>query len=376
VPSGENEGFVVLRKDDATVRVPYLFVVSDPKLAAATVLRLRRTQSGSTQRGVDRVEVYRYPTNPFANNPDEPPMDEDGRETVYSTSLDRPAVNMGVSILHRSRGSRIDPWYLGALDESTVQGFAGTPVNVNPLTYDYLVPDGAAGASFPRQGTYYVAVDSGEARFTGRSEAGSYVLRSWVNDVTPPTVQLLTARVATGRPTLAFRTTDAQSGVDPSSLTLGYQGALIAAASFDRDTGIATFPLPRSVSRLHAGTARVSMVSSDYQEAKNVDTIGPSIMPNTRRVSVTLHVVARTALDWLVPAAGACVGRRQRVLVAASSPGEIRSVRIVVDGRRSVRARPVRGLWSASVTLRPGRHVLTAASGAAHITRVVRTCSR
>ena len=82
-----------------------------------------------------------------------------------------------------------------------MQGFAGTPVDVNALTYGYLAPDGAAGASFPRQGTFYVSVDSGRARFTDRSAAGSYVLRSWVNDVTPPSLRLLTTRVSSGRPT-------------------------------------------------------------------------------------------------------------------------------------------------------------------------------
>ena len=54
--------------------------------------------------------------------------------------------------------------------------------------------------------------------FTGRALAGRYVLRSWVNDVTPPSLQLLTTRVSAGRPTLVSRVTDTQSGVDPRSL--------------------------------------------------------------------------------------------------------------------------------------------------------------
>jgi hypothetical protein len=293
---------------------------------------------------------------------------------VYRTSLDRPAANIGVSIVERSPGSRIDPWYLGALDEDTVQGFAGAPVNVNPLTYDYLVPDGAAGASFPQQGTYYVAVDSGRERFTGRSYAGSYVLRSWVNDVTPPTLRLLTTRVATGHPTLVFRTTDSQSGVDPSSLTLGYEGRLIAVDSFDRATGVATFRLPASAPVLRAGTLRVTMLSSDYQEAKNVDTVGPSIMPNTRRATAVVRVVARTALDWLVPSSG-CVGRHQLLLVAASSPTGVHGVRFAIDGRSAGRAHEAHGLWRATVTLGPGRHVLTARSRTVSSIRTVHTCS-
>jgi hypothetical protein len=317
--------------------------------------------------------VYRYPTNPFGNNPDEAPMNEDGAETVYRTTIDRPAANAGVSVLDRSSGSRIDPWYLGALDEWTVQGVAGTPVNVNELTYDYLVPDGAAGASFPRQGTYYVAVDSGRARFTGRSYAGTYTLRSWVNDVTPPTLRLLTTRVSAGRPTLVFRTTDRQAGVDPSSLTIGYSGRLVAVGHFDRATGLASFPLPRSTPRLRPGSVRVTMLSSDFQEAKNVDTVGANIMPNTRRATATVRVVAGAALDWLVPAAHACVARRQRLVIAASG---VRSVSFRVDGGTPVRAHDSLGIWSATVALTHGRHELRATGGDASVARMVRVCSR
>ena len=58
------------------------------------------------------------------------------------------------------------PWLLGSKDENDVQGYAGTPVNVNPLTIDYPLDVGAAATVFPRLGTYYVAVDSGRDEFT------------------------------------------------------------------------------------------------------------------------------------------------------------------------------------------------------------------
>jgi hypothetical protein len=333
-PAGENYGFVVLRKGDLTRRVPYLFLVSDPKLAAATVVPLVRTQLGATNTGVDRVETYRYPAAPFGNNPDQPPMQEDGAETVYSTFLDRPAVNIGVSILAQTTGALIDPWYLGSLDENTVQGDAGTPVDVNALTFDYLGAIGAAGSSFPRQGQFFVAVDSNRTRFTDTSAPGRYILRAWVNDVTPPSLQLLTTRVSAGRPTLVFRTLDSQSGVDPASLAIGYRGALVGASSFDRASGLAIFALPSQVSPLHTGNVTTGMVSSDYQEAKNIDTIGPNIMPNTRAVVTKLHVVAGAAVDWLLPTAGVCGQPKQPLIVAASGPGGISSVRFFVDGKR------------------------------------------
>jgi subtilisin family serine protease len=379
-PAGENYGFVVLRKGIVTRRVPYLFLISNPKLAGATVVPLVRTQLGATNTGVDRVETYRYPVAPFGNNPDTPPMQEDGAETVYATFLDRPAVNIGVSVLAETTGALIDPWYLGSLDENTVQGYAGTPVDVNALTFDFLGAVGAAGSSFPRQGQFYVAVDSARTRFTDQSAPGRYILRSWVNDVTPPSLELLTTRVSAGRPTLVFRTLDTQSGVDPASLAIGYKGALVGASSFDRASGLAVFALPSQVSALQAGTVTAGMVSSDYQEAKNIDTIGPNIMPNTRALVAKLHVVAGAAVDWLLPTAGVCGQAKQSLIVAASGPGGISSVRFFVDGkRRAVVHRGVEGLWFANVSLSKGKNTLvataiTAKGKKASAQRTVRTC--
>jgi hypothetical protein len=293
-------------------------------------------------------------------------------------------VNVGVSIIDESDGARIDPFFLGAKDESSVQGFAGTPVDVNALTYDYLAPVGAAGAMFPRRGLYYVAVDAGRSQFTNASLGGSYLLRSWVNDVTPPSLRLLTTRVAAGRPTLVFRTLDAQSGVDPASLTIAYGGALVAVGSYDWSTGIALFPLPDSAPKLVASTSvRTKMISSDFQEAKNIDTLGPNVIPNTRTKTARMRVVAGIAVNWLTPATGSCAAKPQRMLVAASSRNAIRTVRFRIDGHlAAVDRNGDQNIWSATLpTLSKGRHVLTAVavdSKRRHgITReVVRACSR
>jgi hypothetical protein len=372
-----------LTNGTATRRIPYLFLVDHPALASAPLLTLRRTQSGDTRTGTDRVDAYRYPVAPFGNAPDTAPMVEDGAETVYVTSVDRPAANAGVSVVQKTAGSQIDPFYLAAPDESTVQGFTGTPVDVNALTYDYLSPVGAAGSSFPRQQRFYVVVDSGRDKFTHRSLAGHYVLRSWVNDVTPPSVRLLTSRVSAGRPTIVIRTTDSQSGVDPQSLTLGYRGVLVAAGSYDAQTGLATFSLPSTAPTLRPGTVHMRLISSDFQEAKNVDTVGPAIMPNTRTASVTVHVVAGAAVDWLRPAAGACLAPSQQLAVAASAPGGVERVHFTIDGRRSTAARAEGGVWRATVQtkgLRRGTHTLAALVVGKHgetaaARRSVRTCS-
>ncbi|MDX6486624.1 MAG: minor extracellular serine protease Vpr, partial [Gaiellaceae bacterium] len=352
-PSGENYGFVVLRNGASTLRVPYLFLADKPLLAAAPVKALLRRQTGDTRGGVSRVDAYRYPVAPFGNQPDRPPMSEDGAEVVYRTAAYRKAVNAGVVVVDEATGARNDPWFLGAKDESTVLGFAGTPIDVNSLTYDYLAPVGAAGAEFPADGRYYVAVDSGRDPFSGRSLAGRYVLRSWVNDVKPPSLQLLTTRVSAGRPTLVFRTLDSQSGVDPQSLAIGYQGFLVAVGSFDRETGLAVFPLPGSVPELTPGSVRARMISSDYQETKNIDTTGVKIMPNTRTSNATMQVVSGAAVDVLVPAPNTCVAKRQRVTVAASSKSKVVSVRFSVDGKRfAVDRSDEQGIWSVRLPTR------------------------
>jgi minor extracellular serine protease Vpr len=378
---GENYGFIVLTKGDATRRVPYFFLVDRPALASAPVMPLKTLQSGDTRVGVGRVDAYRYPVAPFGNAPDMPPMVENGAEKVYGTFIDRPAVNAGVAVVSETPGARVDPFYLGALDENTVQGFAGTPVNVNALTPEYLVPIGAAGASFPRQQRFFVVVDSGRDRFDGRSLAGRYALRSWVDDVTPPSIELLTKRVAPGRPTLVLRVRDAGAGVDPSSLTIGYQGVLVGASTYDPVGGIAVFPLPRSAPELVGGTLELRLVASDFQEAKNIDTVGPSIMPNTRSTKQRIRVAGGTTIDWIMPAAGACLAKRQLASVAVSSTTAVSAVRFVLDGR-TIRSSHGNGLWTALLgKASPGKHVLQAVATAgkhrlASTRRIVHTCPK
>ena len=160
-------------------------------------------------------------------------MNEDGAEALYRIRIDEPAVNVGAAVIFSSPGSLVHPWMLGSPDENDVQGYAGTPVNVNNLTLDFPLDIGAAATVFPRTKAYYVSVDSGRDQFTGRSLGGQYLLRAWVNDVQPPLLGLITSRVAAGRPTLALRVLDLGAGVDPYSLVIGYGRALVGAAAYD-----------------------------------------------------------------------------------------------------------------------------------------------
>jgi hypothetical protein len=391
--AGDNFGFIVLRRGDVIRRVPYLFAVTRPALESVRPTPLRRLQLGDTLTGPSRVIQYRWPSSPFGHPPTylaEPPMRQDGAERLYVTRLNDPVVNIGVSIVISSGTSQPDPWVLGSPDENDVQGYAGTPVNVNPLMFSYRVDLGVAGAFFPRPKTYYVSVDAGRDPFTGRLLSGRYVLRSWVNDVFPPLVVPLTTRVSTGRPTLIARVIDGAfgepaSGIDPLSLVIGYRRVLVGAAVYDPLSGIAVFPLPREAPALRRGKTRAVIAASDLQEAKNVNTSGPDPMPNTSFRRATLTVVAGPTVTWVAPDRNECAVQRTRLVVVAGSSTRVRSVRFF-DGSQQIGAdrRGAAGLFAATWRTRGeprGRHTLRAivvdADGReAEATRPVRICRR
>jgi hypothetical protein len=226
---------------------------------------------------------------------------------------------------------------LGSWNENDVQGPAGTPVNVNSLTFGFRAQIGAAGAALPLPGRYYVAVDSGRDPFTGRSRAGEYLLQSWVDDVTPPFVAPLTTRVSAGRPTIAVRVVDGifrpESGVDPLSLAFGYRGVLVGAAVYDPLAGIAVFPLPPQAPVLPLGRVPATVIASDYQEAKNVASVSDEVLPNTAFAETQIRVVRGPALTWLAPEQGECVRGNVRLIVTASASRGVRHVRFLARDR-------------------------------------------
>jgi hypothetical protein len=218
---------------------------------------------------------------------------------------------------------------------------------------------------------------------TGKSLAGSYVLRSWVNDLKPPRVTLLTSRVAAGRPTIALRVTDSQSGVDPFSVAFGYGQQLVGAAAYDPATGLLLIPLPATASQLSTGHPKVLLLASDNEEAKNVNTLGANALPNTTIKSVTMTVVEGPAITWVTPETGACAQRQEPLGVLASDTSKITGVTFF-DGARKV-ATDTTGVadiytsrWKTS-GLAHGGHALRAvvtdrAGHKATATRVVRVC--
>lgn len=383
---GDNVGYLVLRRGTVTRRVPYAAFAIRPALASARVRPIRRIQSGSTRRGTSLAGSYRFPTSPFGHPPDygvAPPMVEDGAERLFSFRLRKRVMNFGVAVVTASRGSLIDPFVLGAKDENSVQGYVGTPVNINGLTAGYQLPIGAAGAQFALPGTYYVSVDSGRDDFTGRRLAGTWRLRSWVNDLRRPAIRLLTTRVSAGRPTVAVQVLDSGSGVDPSSLAFGYGQVVIGASGYDPASGVAVFPLPTAAPRLGAGRRQVAFAAADNQEAKNAAGYGGDALPNTKVIARRLRVVRGATVTWLTPLARRCTGRTAELIVSASAGKPIRAVRFF-DGKRRIRVvrRAVAGLYLTTWRTRgvkPGLHrlraVVQAGSQRAESTRVVRVCN-
>jgi hypothetical protein len=306
----------------------------------------------------------------------DPSVNDAGAEKIYALDIKRQAVNAGVVVVRPapkinasitsllSSNGPIHPWFLGSLDENDVLGYAGIPVNVNSLLPDFLYSLGASGGVFLPAGRYYVSVDSGFDLFNGRSLAGRYTLRSWVNDVKPPVVQLLTRTVSSGRPTIVARVKDAKSGVDPMALLLLYRDLQIGATMFDPETGIAVFSIPREVPSLFPGPAFMRIVAADFQEAKNINTESTSPMPNTRFHGVRLEVVGRPTVTWIAPDQGKCLAARQRLQVVAGDSVPISSVGFFDGNRQIGRVRKnVAGLYSMTWRTsgkRRGAHVLTA----------------
>jgi minor extracellular serine protease Vpr len=390
--AGDNFGFVVLTRGDETRKIPYYFAVTRPGLETKPPLPLRAFQEGDTSDGLSHANVYRFPSWPFGPPPDYRsglPMNEDGAEDLYTTLLDEPVVNFGASIWRNSANSFSHPWLLGSPDENDVQGQAGIPVNVNNYTFGFGAEVGAAAIVFPRTKRYWISVDAGRDIFTNERLAGGYLLHSWVNDVYPPVVRLITTRVSTGRPLIVARVVDfpargGDSGIDPASLVMAYQRALVGASAYDPSSGVVVFGLPAQAPAIPARKLSATITAADFQEAKNLSTPRGAILPNTTFRQVSIRGVSGPAASWVTPETNACVARRrQELVVVASSTARVRNVTFLADGKRVARRRGTTAeLYSAAWQTgraNSGKHRLSAivrdVRGRTYRTnRVVRVC--
>jgi hypothetical protein len=262
-------------------------------------------------------------------------MNEDGAEHLYSVEIDRPIVNFGVSVLASSAGALIDPFVLGSKDENDVQGYAGIPTDVNALTFDANIDVGAAGVQFPRLQRFYVAVDSRADPFTNKSQKGRYLLNAWIDDMQPPFVRIVTTRISAGRPLIVAQAVDLGSGVDPLSLVLNYNRVLIGASAYDPASGLIVFGIPKEAPAFKAGKTNAIVQASDYQETKNINTVGNDIYPNTAFRQTRLTVVKGPTVTWIAPPPAVCALKDDRLTVVAASTKAVRSVTFT-DGKRRI----------------------------------------
>jgi hypothetical protein len=170
--------------------------------------------------------------------------------------------------------------------------------------------------------------------------------------------------VTAGRPLLVAEVTDAGSGVDPLSLVIGYRGELVGASGYDPGSGLALFGLPTSAPALKTGSTTAELQASDYQEAKNINTVGANIYPNTSFLKTKIAAVNGPAVNWIVPFAGQCLTKTTQLVVTATSTKKVASVAFARNGKRiGIDKSGPNGLYAVAwhtASLAKGRYTVTA----------------
>jgi hypothetical protein len=260
-------GFVVLRLASVTRRIPYWLHVAEPKLGREPHGTLSKTGTyrGTTAGGQSLVSSYRYPDVPRAAS-------LSGPERVYRVTVSRSVANLGVVVLS---GARVSPRVVVAGDENRLVGVPGLPLVINPYIDAYGEARPVAGAIRPGRGGYDVVFD------TPAGPAAAFTFRFWIDDVTPPTVRLLSPTARRGG-TLTLAVADGGAGVDPKSLTAKIDGRPVP-VSFRGGRAIV------SLGSTSPGKHALVFTAADYQELKNMENV-LRILPNTRTVRAAVRV--------------------------------------------------------------------------------------
>lgn len=266
---GDVTGFVVLTLGTTVRRIPFWFHTADPKLATEPhgTVRATGTYAGTTKGKPSVVSTYRYPASPQGVPP------AGGPEQVFRFTLRRPVANFGVAVLS---GTKVSPRVVYAGNEDHLTGNAGLPLVINPYIDEFGTPRAVAGAIRPAAGAYDIVFES-----PAGGSPGAFTFRFWVDDVSPPTVRLLTAQPK-ARSSVRLAVTDAGAGVDPSSIRATIDGRQVPAAFARGSLAIGLVNVGR-------GTHRLEVRVRDYQELKNMENV-PLITPNTRVFRATFRV--------------------------------------------------------------------------------------
>jgi subtilisin family serine protease len=263
-PEGTVTGFVFFSRSGVVRRVPFWLRVTVPRIAKQPARALARpgVYTGSTRGRKALVSEYRYPDNPAGAGL---PRLLAGPEQVFRVRLRRPATNLGVAMLSRTR---VQPRILLARDENRLAGTTALPLNTNPYLPTFFEPVPVSAVIAPAAGTYYVVFDSPRRR-----DAGRFTFRLWINDSTRPRVRLLTPRVPR-RGALVFAASDGGAGVDPRAVFVRIDRGGLFRATYG--AGRVRIPVGSLSTGRHTATIQVS----DHQESKNMENV-PRILPNT-----------------------------------------------------------------------------------------------
>ncbi|HST26576.1 MAG TPA: S8 family serine peptidase [Gaiellaceae bacterium] len=267
-------GFVVLQNGTNMRRIPFWLRSEHPRLEKpVAILRKAGSYKGNTKLGQSRVSSYRYPDNPTGSGVSN---NLPGPEQVFRVVLSKRVANFGVIVTSTAKGTATTPRIVFPGDENHLVGMPALPVTENPYQDDFGQSEPVAGVIAPASRTYDVVFDT-----RSKSSAGPFTFRLWINDTAPPTAKLLTPTVK-GSGELVVAVQDAGSGVDPDSLAATVDGSK-ATLSYSRGR------VSVDLNGLAAGTHKVALSVSDYQETKNMETFG-GILPNTRVYAVSFRV--------------------------------------------------------------------------------------
>ena len=273
--AGDVDAYIELRRGSEVRRIPLWGRVSASALAkhrVGTLLRPGVYRSTTASRPA-LVSRYRYPEAPSGIGVTTTLR---GPERVFRFRIAKRVANAGVVITQQRSRVRVEPRVVAALDENRLTGYAGLPVNRNPYMDAFHESVLAAGVLSPLPGEYAAVFDS-----AARAGAGAFTFRYWVNDVTPPVLRLRTPSVVAGEPVLVSAT-DAGAGVYPGSIRIVVDGS-------SRSGTLHGGLLSISTGGLSAGTHRLRLRVSDYQESKNTENVA-RILPNTRTTTFTFRV--------------------------------------------------------------------------------------
>ena len=271
---------------------------------------------------------YCCPSAPFGPPPNYvgPTMNETGAETSTSRASTSPS-STSASRSSPLRRARIHPFVLGSKDENDVQGYAGIAdrrqradlrLRARHRRCRRVVPEAAALLRLGRLPRRRVHQPVAARRSTSST--------SWVErpDATDHRAADETRRRRAADDRGARL--DSGAGVDPLSLVIAYAACSSARRSTTRQAATSSSGCRRRCRQITPGTTPSIVLASDYQESKNINTVGNALMPNTTFLPVrSTSSPARPSRGWSRPRTHAR-SHATRLFVVAGSTTDVQRV--------------------------------------------------